>query len=250
MACDEQHASVGAGSSLPAIVWPVTLPDLPKHTGKTALVATVSRAIRQDHREWYRPIESTAVEQLPWQYSKIVANSVSRQQGLRRQLEAALHQDTAGRAQWHSDKESLLVSCNSKLARLIKVPCDRQMREILTTVNPEALLREEPLERQGWHRRGSQHIFSRATSFEVTMDNVQDITSAGRTRWCVGNEAFNTPKNQGYEFEQNYGHGKQFLSSTLAGLMMLALGNRRILFKTWLSLLKCPGRSNRGKIRI
>ena len=43
-----------------------------------------------------------------------------------------------------------------------------------------------------------------------------------RTRWRVENEAFNTLKNQGYEFERNYGHGKQFLSSTLAGLMMLA----------------------------
>jgi divalent metal cation (Fe/Co/Zn/Cd) transporter len=33
---------------------------------------------------------------------------------------------------------------------------------------------------------------------------------------------FNTLKNQGYEFEHNYGHGKQYLSSTLAGLMLLA----------------------------
>ncbi len=33
---------------------------------------------------------------------------------------------------------------------------------------------------------------------------------------------FNVLKNQGYEFEHSNGHGKQFLSSTLAGLMMLA----------------------------
>ena len=29
-------------------------------------------------------------------------------------------------------------------------------------------------------------------------------------------------KNQGYEFEHNYGHGKQYLASTLAVMMMLA----------------------------
>ena len=43
-----------------------------------------------------------------------------------------------------------------------------------------------------------------------------------RARWRVENECFNTLKNQGYEFEHNYGHGKQYLSSTLAALMMLA----------------------------
>ncbi len=33
---------------------------------------------------------------------------------------------------------------------------------------------------------GAQHIFSWATSLEVTIDNVQDIARAGRTRWRVG----------------------------------------------------------------
>ena len=69
---------------------------------------------------------------------------------------------------------------------------------------------------------GAQHIFSWATSLEVTIDNVQDIARAGRTRWRVENETFNVLENQGYQFEHNYGHGKQYLSSTLAGLMMLA----------------------------
>ena len=36
------------------------------------------------------------------------------------------------------------------------------------------------------------------------------------------NECFNSLKNQGYEFEHNYDHGNQYLSSTLAALMMLA----------------------------
>jgi hypothetical protein len=48
--------------------------------------------------------------------------------------------------------------------------------------------------------------------------------SASCEAWTPGtqNEVFNTLKNQGYEFEHNYGHGKQYLSSTLAGLMLLA----------------------------
>lgn len=69
---------------------------------------------------------------------------------------------------------------------------------------------------------GKQHIFSWITSLEVGIENVQAIGRAGRTRWRVENETFNVLKNQGYEFEHNYGHGKQYLSSTLAVMMMLA----------------------------
>ncbi len=65
-------------------------------------------------------------------------------------------------------------------------------------------------------------VFSWATSLEVSIENVQAIGRAGRTRWRVENETFNVLKNQGYEFEHHYGHGKQYLSSTLAVLMMLA----------------------------
>jgi hypothetical protein len=44
----------------------------------------------------------------------------------------------------------------------------------------------------------------------------------GRARWKIENETFNTLKNQGYEFEHNYGHGYKNLSVNLAFLMMLA----------------------------
>ena len=43
----------------------------------------------------------------------------------------------------------------------------------------------------------------------------------GRARWKVENETFNTLKNQGYQFEHNYGHGNQNLSVVFAMLMML-----------------------------
>ena len=44
---------------------------------------------------------------------------------------------------------------------------------------------------------------------------------AGRARWKVENETFNTLRNQGYHFEYNFGHGKHFLASVFSKLMML-----------------------------
>ena len=38
----------------------------------------------------------------------------------------------------------------------------------------------------------------------------------------IENETFNTLKNQGYNFEHNYGHGDENLSVVFAMLMMLA----------------------------
>ena len=39
----------------------------------------------------------------------------------------------------------------------------------------------------------------------------------------VENETFNTLRNQGYHFEHNFGHGKNFPASVFSNLMMLAL---------------------------
>jgi len=53
-------------------------------------------------------------------------------------------------------------------------------------------------------------------------ERAEDWMRAGRSRWKIENETFNTLKNQGYHFEHNYGHGHQNLSVVLAMLMMLA----------------------------
>jgi hypothetical protein len=45
---------------------------------------------------------------------------------------------------------------------------------------------------------------------------------AGRSRWKIENETFNTLKNQGYHFEHNYGHGERHLATVLATIMLLA----------------------------
>ena len=53
-------------------------------------------------------------------------------------------------------------------------------------------------------------------------ERAEDWMRAGRSRWKIENETFNTLKNQGYHFEHNYGRGRQNLSVVLALLMMLA----------------------------
>jgi Transposase DDE domain len=66
-----------------------------------------------------------------------------------------------------------------------------------------------------------QH-FSWVTDLRVSKRNVYQLMRAGRARWKIENETFNTLKNQGYNFEHNYGHGEQNLSVVFATLMMLA----------------------------
>ena len=60
------------------------------------------------------------------------------------------------------------------------------------------------------------------TDLTLNKQSIYRIMRAGRARWKVENETFNTLKNQGYHFEHNFGHGQQYLSSLFATLMMLA----------------------------
>ena len=60
------------------------------------------------------------------------------------------------------------------------------------------------------------------TMHTITDDNLCTLMHGGRCRWKIENEAFNTLKNQGYQFEHNFGHGKKNLHTIFAFLMMLA----------------------------
>lgn len=60
------------------------------------------------------------------------------------------------------------------------------------------------------------------TNLTLLAGTVARVMRAGRSRWKIENETFNTLKNQGYHFEHNYGHGQQHLATVLAILMMLA----------------------------
>ena len=64
--------------------------------------------------------------------------------------------------------------------------------------------------------------FSWVTDLKITRRNCRELVRAGRTRWKIENETYNTLKNQGYHFEHNFGHGKKNLAVVFAMLMMLA----------------------------
>lgn len=65
-------------------------------------------------------------------------------------------------------------------------------------------------------------IFSWVTDYKVDKANVEILCKGGRARWKIENETFNTLKNQGYEFEHNFGHGYKHLSTNFGILMLLA----------------------------
>jgi hypothetical protein len=60
------------------------------------------------------------------------------------------------------------------------------------------------------------------TDIPVDRFNVDQIIQAGRSRWKVENENNNVLKTKGYHLEHNFGHGNQFLSSTLLTLNLVA----------------------------
>jgi hypothetical protein len=79
---------------------------------------------------------------------------------------------------------------------------------------------------------GSPKPFCWVTDLKITRRNAYQIMRAGRARWKVENETFNTLKNQGYNFEHNYGLGEQYLSMVFVSLMMLAFSVDQVLQMT------------------
>lgn len=70
-------------------------------------------------------------------------------------------------------------------------------------------------------KKGNKH-FCWITDLELSDKNVEIIAKGGRARWRIENETFNTLKNQGYQFEHNFGHGEKHLSTIFAYLMFTA----------------------------
>lgn len=64
--------------------------------------------------------------------------------------------------------------------------------------------------------------FSWVTDLDLSEKSLDLYQRGGRSRWRVENETFNTLKNQGYDLEHNYGHGKENLTTVLVLLMFLA----------------------------
>lgn len=70
--------------------------------------------------------------------------------------------------------------------------------------------------------KGKMTTFTWITDIKLNKNNVFRVMMAGRSRWKIENETFNTLKNLGYHFEHNYGHGDDHLSTIFAFLMLLA----------------------------
>lgn len=111
-------------------------------------------------------------------------------------------------------KEVVIVK--NKITHTLTYVNDLQLNESAEDVRINFLVYEE-LKPNGKIQR-----FSWVTDIEITDKNVFEIMRGGRARWKIENETFNTLKNQGYEFEHNFGHGKKNLSVVMAKLMMLA----------------------------
>jgi hypothetical protein len=70
--------------------------------------------------------------------------------------------------------------------------------------------------------KGKEMNFSWVTNIRLSKTNLLKIAKAGRARWKIENETFNTLKNLGYNLDHNYGHGKKYLSTIFCMLTMLA----------------------------
>lgn len=72
--------------------------------------------------------------------------------------------------------------------------------------------------------KSGKTLYKNAWITDLTLSSqvLPELVSVARSRWKVENETFNTLKNQGYHLEHSYGHGKKYLASNFALLMMLA----------------------------
>ena len=82
-------------------------------------------------------------------------------------------------------------------------------------------------------RQGKVTRWTWITNIPLNARSVEPVMRAGRARWKIENETFNTLKNQGYHFEHNYGHGKQNLATVLALLMFLAFTVDQMMQRCW-----------------
>jgi len=82
-------------------------------------------------------------------------------------------------------------------------------------------------------KKGKVTRWTWITNIPLNARSVEDVMRAGRARWKIENETFNTLKNQGYNFEHNYGYGKQNLATILALLMFLAFTVDQMIQRCW-----------------
>lgn len=91
-------------------------------------------------------------------------------------------------------------------------------------LNGSATVRVHFMQYQYTDKKGKKTTFTWVFPLDFSMRTTHFMAymRTARARWKIENETFNTLKNQGYNFEHNYGHGKQFLASNFSLLMFLA----------------------------
>ncbi len=125
------------------------------------------------------------------------------------QIDAAVEAGTIHEVQQHDVNDSeVLHYCRY----LNKVPLNKSNPDLLVNV----------IEYWQVDKNDKVKIFSWVTDIPITDDNVFTLVRAGRARWKIENETFNTLKNQGYNLGHNYGLGKKNLSAVFTILTMLA----------------------------
>lgn len=77
--------------------------------------------------------------------------------------------------------------------------------------------------------KGKSHRFAFITNHNISNKNIVDIIKAGRARWKVENQNNHVLKNNGYNIEHNYGHGKNYLSMNLLLLNLIAFSMHTLL---------------------
>jgi hypothetical protein len=82
-----------------------------------------------------------------------------------------------------------------------------------------------------WLQVGEKVTYHNSWVTDITVDkhNVVELVQAGRARWKIENETFNTLKNQGYHIEHNFGHGQRNLSINFFVLNLIAFFIHQIL---------------------
>ena len=130
-------------------------------------------------------------------------------QHLMEQVEQAWQEDRLTTLRWHDGPRK--VWCEIQYVH--RLPLNQSHPDVLVN-----FLRYTESNAQG----DRVARFSWVTDLTITEENAWHLVRGGRARWKVENETFNTLKNQGYQFEHNFGHGRENLSVVFAMLMMLA----------------------------
>lgn len=131
--------------------------------------------------------------------------------------------ETKGTVHHFSDEETVGDKVKKKVTRQYRFTNGILLNHQSTTKLVNFL---EYWETTQWVQKGKlkeeRVHFSWVTNYSLYESSCRQIVRAGRTRWKIENETFNSLKNQGYEFEHNFGHGYKNLSSNFAHLMFLA----------------------------